>query len=51
MTYEGARSINGPLLGSLGATAATVGVVVGLGEFAGYSLRWLFDYIADQTHQ
>jgi len=27
MTYEGARSITGPFLGSLGASATVVGVV------------------------
>ena len=35
MTYEGARSINGPFLGSLGASAAIVGIVAGLGELLG----------------
>src|SRR5437773_1503394 len=30
MTYEGARSITGPYLGGLGATAATIGIVAGL---------------------
>ncbi|MDI6828899.1 MAG: MFS transporter, partial [Armatimonadota bacterium] len=31
-TYEGARSITGPFLGSLGASAVIVGFVAGLGE-------------------
>src|ERR1700758_5215332 len=35
-TYEGARAIVGPFLGSLGASAAIVGFVAGLGELAGY---------------
>jgi hypothetical protein len=39
LTYEGARSITGPFLGSLGASAATIGVVVGFGELLGYALR------------
>ena len=37
MTYEGARSINGAFLASLGASAIIVSVVSGLGEFLGYS--------------
>ena len=37
MTYEGARSITGPFLGSLGASATVVGVVAGTGELLGYS--------------
>ena len=51
MTYEGARSINGPFLGSLGATAAVVGLVAGLGELLGYGLRSFSGYLADRTHQ
>jgi MFS family permease len=39
MAYEGMRSITGPFLGILGASAATVGVVAGTGELAGYLLR------------
>src|SRR5205809_3294348 len=34
-TYEGARGIVGPFLGSLGASAAIVGFVAGLGELMG----------------
>lgn len=33
MTYEGARSIVGPFLSTLGASAVVVSVVAGLGEF------------------
>src|ERR1700704_2590896 len=44
MTYEGASSINGPFLGSLGASAAAIGVIVGVGEFLGYSLRFMAGY-------
>ena len=33
--YEGARSITGPLLASLGASGLVVGVVTGVGEAAG----------------
>jgi len=51
MTYEGARSIVGPFLGSLGASAAVVGFVAGLGELAGYGLRSISGYFADRTRQ
>ena len=47
--YEGARSITGPYLGTLGATAATVGVIAGGGELIGYVLRLLSGYLADRT--
>ena len=48
MTYEGARSISGPFLGSLKASAVVVGVVAGLGEFLGYALRLGSGYLADR---
>ena len=48
-TYEGGASINGPFLGSLGASAATVSIIAGVGEFFGYSLRSVFGYLADRT--
>lgn len=51
MTYEGARAIVGPFLGSLGASAAIVGFVAGLGELAGYGLRSITGYLADKTRQ
>jgi len=51
MTYEGARSIIGPFLGSLGASAAIVGFVAGFGELAGYALRAISGYFADKTHK
>lgn len=35
MTYEGARSITGPYLALLGASATVVGVVAGFGELIG----------------
>lgn len=50
-TYEGARSIMGPFLGTLGASATIVGVVAGLGELLGYSLRSVSGYLADKTHR
>ena len=49
VTYEGARSITGPLFKSLGATATQVGLVSGLGEFFGFTLRLLSGTLADRT--
>jgi predicted MFS family arabinose efflux permease len=51
MTYEGARAITGPFLGSLGASAAIVGFVAGLGELMGYALRSASGYFADKTRR
>jgi MFS family permease len=51
MTYEGARAIIGPFLGSLGASAAIVGFVAGFGELVGYGLRSVSGYFADKTHR
>src|SRR5919106_2518876 len=50
-TYEGARGIVGPYLGSLGASAAIVGFVAGLGELMGYGLRSISGYFADKSHR
>jgi hypothetical protein len=49
MTYEGARSITGPYLALLGASATVVGVVSGFGELIGYGLRLVSGYISDRT--
>ena len=49
MTYEGARSVTGPYLGILGASAAIVGFVAGFGEFLGYALRLVSGYLSDRT--
>ena len=49
IVYEGARSVNGPYLKTLGANAVIVGLVAGLGEFLGYALRLLSGYFADKT--
>ena len=49
MTHEGASSIRGAYLSLLGASAATIGFISGLGELIGYSLRYLFGKIADKT--
>src|SRR5438067_4091067 len=49
VTYEGGASINGPFLGSLGAGAAVISIVAGVGEFLGYSLRAVAGYVGDKT--
>jgi MFS family permease len=49
MCYEGMRSAVGPYLGLLGASAAAVGFVAGLGELIGYGLRYLTGALADRT--
>jgi len=49
MVYEGARSVNGPYLKSLGANAAIVGLVAGIAEFLGYAIRLFSGYFADKT--
>jgi MFS family permease len=49
MTYEGGASINGQFLASLGASAAVISIVAGVGEFLGYSLRAVSGYVADKT--
>ena len=51
VTYEGARSIIGPFLGALGASATIVGVIAGLGEMVGSGLRSVTGYLADKTHK
>jgi predicted MFS family arabinose efflux permease len=51
MTYEGARAIAGPFLGSLGASAVIVGFVAGFGELVGYGLRSVSGYFADKTRR
>ncbi len=49
MTYEGARSITGPYLAVLGASATVVGLVAGFGELIGYGLRLVSGYLSDRT--
>lgn len=51
MVYEGARSILGPFLVTLGASAAAVGFISGVGEFVGYGLRVAAGYLADRTQR
>ena len=49
IVYEGARSITGPLLASLGASALVVGVVTGVGEAAALLLRLVSGPLTDRT--
>ena len=49
MTHEGASSIRGAYLSLMGASAAAIGFVSGLGELVGYSLRYVFGRITDKT--
>jgi MFS family permease len=49
VTYEGTRSVTGPYLATLGATAGVVGLVAGIGEFISYALRLASGYVADRT--
>lgn len=50
-TYEGSRSIIGPYLAVLGAGAAAIGIVTGLGELLGYGLRLVSGRLSDKTGQ
>lgn len=49
MTYEGARSITGPYLAVLGASATVVGIVAGFGELVGYGLRLVSGHLVDRS--
>jgi MFS family permease len=49
--YEGARSITGPYLALLGASATIVGFVAGLGELLGYALRVVSGPLSERTGQ
>lgn len=51
LTYESARSLIGPYLGWLGASATAVGVVAGAGELVGYGLRLASGYLSDRTRR
>lgn len=48
-THEGARSIYGPYLGLIGASAFLIAFTAGLGEFIGQALRIVTGIIADKT--
>ena len=49
--YEGARSVNGPYLAVLGASATLVGIIAGLGELLGYGLRLVSGPLSERTRQ
>jgi MFS family permease len=49
--YEGARSVNGPYLAVLGASATLVGIIAGLGELLGYGLRLISGPFSERTRQ
>jgi MFS family permease len=49
MVYEGARSVTGPFLASLGASALVVGLVTGLGEAAALGFRMFSGPLADRS--
>jgi len=49
ITYEGARSVIGPFLHDLGASAAQVGIIAGIGEMLAASLRFFSGRLADRT--
>jgi MFS family permease len=49
MTYEGARSVVGPFLNELGASATQVGIIAGAGEMIAASLRLFTGRLADRT--
>ena len=49
IVYEGARSVTGPFLAELGASAIVVGTVSGLGEMLGYGLRLVSGWLSDKS--
>lgn len=49
MTHESVTSIRGVFLSIVGASAATIGFISGLGELVGYGMRYVFGRIADKT--
>lgn len=49
VVYEGARSIIGPFLGELGASAAAVGLITGAGEAVALVLRLFTGRLVDRT--
>jgi len=51
MVYEGARSIIGPFLATLGASAFVVGLVAGIGDFLGYGLRVASGYLVQRRRR
>jgi MFS family permease len=51
VVYEGGRSVAGPFLLTLGASAFTVAFIAGFGEFAGYAVRIATGWLADRSKQ
>jgi len=51
MNYEGGRSVVGQFLKLLGSSAFAIGLAAGIGEFAGYALRFVSGSIADRTRK
>ncbi len=51
IVYEGARGVLGPFLGSLGASAAQVGLITGLGEATALGVRLFTGPLADRTRR
>src|SRR5438105_3934520 len=49
--YEGARSVAGPYLAVLGASATLVGFIAGLGELLGYGLRLVSGRLSERTKE
>ena len=49
--YEGARSVSGPFLAGLGASALIAGLVGGLGELLGYTLRLASGFWAGKSRR
>lgn len=47
--YESSRSVNAPYLNTLGANALIIGLIVGIGELLGYSIRLFSGYFSDKT--
>ncbi len=48
-TYEGSRSIAGPYMAVLGASAVVVSAIAGLGELLGYGLRLVSGRLSERT--
>jgi MFS family permease len=51
IVYEGGRSVAGPFLFTLGASAFMVAFIAGFGEFVGYAIRIGTGYLADRSRQ
>ncbi|TKI03063.1 MFS transporter [Martelella alba] len=49
LTHEGSRSILGPFLASMQASALIIGMVTGFGELMGYAIRYFSGRFVDTT--